>query len=78
MENKLARSQSLPIQKLHPFEGHPFKVLDNEDMANLVKSIKSQGVLNPLTVRPLENGDYEVISGHRRLHACKLAVITDV
>lgn len=73
MEDKLTSPQSLPVEKLHPFEGHPFKVLDNEDMANLVESIKFQGVLNPLTVRPLENGDYEVISGHRRLHACKLA-----
>lgn len=73
MEKKLNSPQSLPIEKLHPFEGHPFKVLDNEDMANLVESIQAQGVLNPLTVRPLKNGDYEVISGHRRLHACRLA-----
>ena len=59
----------LPIEKLCPFEGHPFKVADNEEMAQLVESIIVQGMLTPLVVRPLENGEYEVISGHRRLHA---------
>ena len=69
---------NLNISKLHPFEGHPYKVADNEDMETLVESIRSQGVLTPLVVRPLENGQYEVISGHRRLHACKKAGITTI
>ena len=67
------QAELLPISKLHPFEGHPFQVRDNEEMDHLVESIKSQGVLSPLVVRPLKNGDYEVVSGHRRLHACRLA-----
>lgn len=62
---------SLPIAKLKPFANHPYKVIDNEDMQSLVESIKSQGILNPITVRPLENGDYEIVSGHRRVFACK-------
>ena len=72
------RAEHLPIEKLHPFEGHPFKVADNEEMDQLVESIMAQGVLTPLVVRPLENGEYEVISGHRRLHACKRAGIESV
>ena len=64
--------------KLHPFPGHPFKVQDDEDMAQLTQSIQSQGVLTPLVIRPLENGEYEVISGHRRLHACRKAGIQTV
>ena len=69
------RAEYLPISKLHPFEGHPFKVTDNEEMDQLVWSVLTQGLLTPLVVRPLENGEYEVISGHRRLHACKKAGI---
>ena len=65
----------LPIDKLNPFEGHPFKVNDNEEMDQLTESICHQGVLNPIMVRPLDTGEYEVISGHRRLHACKKAGI---
>ena len=72
------RAEHLPIEKLRPFEGHPFKVADNEEMDQLVESIMTQGVLTPLVVRPLENGEYEVISGHRRLHACKRAGIESV
>ena len=72
-EKELAKAELLPISKLHPFEGHPFQVRDNEEMDNLVESIKSQGVLSPLVVRPLKSGEYEIVSGHRRLHACKLA-----
>ena len=72
------RAEYLPIEKLRPFEGHPFKVADNEEMEQLVESILAQGVLTPLVVRPLENGEYEVISGHRRLHACKKAGIEAV
>ena len=72
------RAEHLPIEKLRPFEGHPFKVADNEEMDQLVESIMAQGVLTPLVVRALENGEYEVISGHRRLHACKRAGIESV
>lgn len=64
--------------KLHPFPAHPFKVQDDEDMEQLTQSIQSQGVLTPLVVRPLDNGEYEVISGHRRLHACRKAGIATV
>ena len=72
------RAEHLPIEKLRPFEGHPVKVADNEEMDQLVESILAQGVLTPLVVRPLDNGEYEVISGHRRLHACKRAGIVSV
>ena len=75
---KETRAEHLPIQKLHPFEGHPFKVTDNEEMDQLVWSVLTQGLLTPLVVRPLPNGEYEVISGHRRLHACKKAGIETV
>ena len=75
---KETRAEYLPISKLHPFEGHPFKVTDNEEMDQLTWSILTQGLLTPLVVRPLENGEYEVISGHRRLHACKKAGIEKV
>ena len=75
---KETRAEYLPIQKLRPFEGHPFKVTDNEEMDQLVWSVLTQGLLTPLVVRPLPNGDYEVISGHRRLHACKKAGIETV
>ena len=70
--------KELPIHKLRPFEGHPFKVIDNEEMQQLTESILTQGLLTPLVVRPLENGTYEVISGHRRLYACKKAGIEAV
>ena len=73
-----ARAEHLPIEKLRPFEGHPFKVADNEEMDQLVESIQNQGVLTPVVVRPLENGTYEVISGHRRLYACQKAGIETV
>ena len=75
---KETRAEYLPISKLNPFEGHPFKVTDNEEMDQLVWSILTQGLLTPLVVRPLDNGEYEVISGHRRLHACKKAGIETV
>ena len=75
---KETRAEHLPISKLHPFEGHPFKVTDNEEMDQLVWSVLTQGLLTPLVVRSLENGEYEVISGHRRLHACKKAGIETV
>ena len=72
------KTVSLDISKLHPFEGHPYKVSDDEDMEALVESIRTQGVLTPLVVRQTEEGAYEIISGHRRLHACKRAGITTV
>ena len=68
----------ISTDKLHPFPAHPFKVQDNEDMEQLTQSIQMQGVLTPLVIRPLENGEYEVISGHRRLHACRKAGIQTV
>ena len=77
-EQPKKKSALLPITQLHTFEGHPFKVLDNEDMDNLVESIKEQGILTPLIVRPLENGEYEVVSGHRRLHAAEKSGLTEV
>ena len=73
-----AKAEYLPIDKLQPFEGHPFKVMDDEEMDQLVWSILTQGLLTPLVVRPLPTGKYEVISGHRRLHACKKAGIDTV
>ena len=75
---KETRAEYLPIEKLKPFEGHPFKVTDNEEMDQLVWSILTQGLLTPLVVRPLSNDEYEVISGHRRLYACKKAGIEKV
>ncbi len=74
------RAANIKVDKLHTFEGHPFKVLDNEDMEELTESIKEQGVLSPLIVRPFENSteEYEVISGHRRLHAAMKAGLTEV
>ena len=75
---KETRAEYLPIEKLRPFEGHPFKVTDNEEMDQLTWSILTQGLLTPLVVRPLPNDEYEVVSGHRRLHACKKAGIETV
>ena len=70
---------AIPVEKLRPFAGHPFKVKDNEEMNTLIESIQTQGVLSPLIVRPIENTEeYEVISGHRRLHAAQKAGITEV
>ena len=75
---KETRAEYLPIEKLKPFEGHLFKVTDNEEMDQLTWSILTQGLLTPLVVRPLPNDEDEVISGHRRLHACKKAGIETV
>ena len=64
------KAANIQVDKLHTFEGHPFKVLDDEDMGNLTESIKAQGIISPLIVRTIESTDeYEVVSGHRRLHA---------
>ena len=72
---KEVQAMQLPIQKLCPFENHPFQVKDDDEMNQLVWSVLTQGVLTPLVVRPLENDEYEVISGHRRLYACQKAGI---
>ena len=68
---KLKAPVNIPTEKIHSFEGHPYKVLDNEEMVLLTESIKEQGILSPIIVRPIEEAEkeYEVISGHRRLHA---------
>ena len=68
----------LPITALRPFEEHPYKLVDNEEMASLVESIYTQGILTPITVRPLDNGEYEIVSGHRRLFACQKLGITAI
>ena len=79
MKNTMKKSVNIPISKLRPFEGHPFKVKDDEEMNTLIESVQTQGILSPLIVRPIENTDeYEVISGHRRLHAAIKAGITEV
>ena len=72
------QAAQLPVSKLRPFEGHPFQVKDDAEMDQLVWSILTQGLLTPISVRPMENGEYEVISGHRRLHACQKAGIETV
>ena len=68
---KLKAPVNIPVEKIHPFEGHPYKVLDNDEMNNLIESIQNKGVILPIVVRPLENtnDEYEIISGHRRLRA---------
>lgn len=79
MKNTRNQQVNIPISKLRPFEGHPFKVKDDEEMNTLIESVQIQGILSPLIVRPIENTDeYEVISGHRRLHAAQKAGITEV
>ena len=79
MKNTMKKPVAIPVEKLRPFAGHPFKVKDDEEMNTLIESIQTQGVLSPLIVRPIENTDgYEVISGHRRLHAAQKAGITEV
>ena len=80
MENKMTAPVSIPVSKLHPFRGHPYKVQDNEEMNALIESIQAQGILSPLIVRPLENtaDEYEVVSGHRRLRAAVKAGLETV
>ena len=68
----------MPLFDLHPFEGHPFKVLDDELMEQTVESIKQIGVVSPLIVRPDPEGGFEILSGHRRLHAAQLAGLETV
>ena len=73
IEAQQERVQEMPLSELHPFEGHPFRVVDDEDMEKTVESIKEYGVLTPAIVRPDPDGGYEIISGHRRHHASELA-----
>ena len=70
--------RKIPVSEVHPFEGHPFRVVDDELMQQTVDSIKQFGVLNPAIVRPAPDGGYEMVSGHRRLHACELAGIREI
>ena len=79
MKNTMKKPVAIPVEKLRPFAGHPFKVKDDDEMNTLIESIQTQGVLSPLIVRPIEDTDeYEVISGHRRLHAAQKAGITEI
>ena len=75
-----AKAAKLPVTKLHSFKDHPYKVQDDEEMDALVESIRENGIMSPLIVRPLENSEneYEVVSGHRRLHAAQKAGLTEV
>ena len=72
------RVQSLPLDRLMPFPNHPFKVLDDEKMQETVESIKERGVLVPILVRPTNDGNFEIVSGHRRHHASQLAGLTEI
>ena len=80
MNNTMNTPVAIPVSKLHPFEGRPYKVLDNDEMNTLIESIQTQGILSPLIVRPMENttDEYEVVSGHRRLHAAVKAGLETV
>ena len=71
---------TIPITKIHPFEEHPYKVLDNEEMNELIQSVQQHGILSPLIVRPIEGktDEYEIISGHRRFRAAQKAGLTEV
>lgn len=70
--------EMIQLDRLKPFENHPYKVVENEEMNNLTQSINKNGILSPIIVRPIENGEYEIISGHRRLFAGKQAGLTKI
>lgn len=70
--------QMIPLDELHPFHSHPFKVKDDESMADTVDSVKQYGVLVPAIARPKENGGYELIAGHRRHRASELAGLNEI
>ena len=72
-EQKLSKIRDIPLSEIDDFPDHPFKVRDDEDMQNLIESVKERGVITPATVRQKEDGRYELISGHRRKRACELA-----
>lgn len=69
---KLERVQNIPLAQLHPFKDHPFKILNNEEMQRMIESIRKVGAITPALARPLPDGGYELISGHRRLAACQV------
>ena len=69
-------AMEIEISKIHPFKNHPFKVLDDEKMQDLVESVRINGVLTPVLLRMDENEEYEMVSGHRRMHAAQLAGLT--
>ena len=69
---KLERVQNIPLDELHPFKNHPFKILNNEEMERMIESIRKVGTITPALARPLPDGEYELISGHRRLAACQV------
>ena len=69
---KLERVRNIPLSELHPFKGHPFKVQNNEEMQRMIESIRKVGAITPALARPLPDGGYELISGHRRLAACQV------
>lgn len=75
---EIAGTQEIELGRIHSFPNHPFKVLDDEKMDTLVESIRENGILNPVIVRPDQNGDYEMISGHRRLHAAGIVGLNKV
>ena len=75
---EIAGTQKIEIGRIHAFPNHPFKVLDDEKMDTLVDSIRENGILNPVIVRPDQSGNYEMISGHRRLHAAKIVGLKKV
>lgn len=75
---EIAGTQEIELGRIHSFPNHPFKVLDDEKMETLVESIRENGILNPVIVRPDQNGDYEMISGHRRLHAAGIVGLKKV
>ena len=77
-ESQLERVQNIRINELVPFKDHPFKVVDDEAMLRTTESIAQYGVLTPLIARPMEDGEYEIISGHRRAHAAEMAGLTEV
>ena len=72
-EEKLSKIRDIPLELIDDYPDHPYKVRDDEDMQQLVESIKSRGVITPATVREKENGRYELVSGHRRKRACEKA-----
>lgn len=69
---KLERVKNIPLDELHPFKNHPFKVQNNEEMERMIESIRKVGTITPALARPLPDGGYELISGHRRLAACQV------
>ena len=72
-ENRLPKIYDIPLDQIDDFPDHPFKVRNDDDMAQLIESVKARGIITPITLRPKEDGRYEIISGHRRRRACEMA-----